>query len=344
MLQLNTLITYPLLLISSTTKRSFEALGRLAKSSGNKIKSILFPASKSLSVAHKIAQIIFQNSSELTLAIDDTLIKKIYSRVMIGSGRFFDTKIGRRITAYRLIAATLTNGKFTIPISSGFMFSKELLSPNDIVKTKLDFIKEFFSLAQQIFPTKKIRIAVDGLFASVEFLTWAIKNDISITARMHSNRKVEFRGKHYKISEIACLRPCGRQMARTIKIKWHGLDLYLTAERRINKHDEESIVFLVATYVAKPHQYVRNYKKRWPIEKFFRTAKQFLGIEECFSTSLEKQQNHIAATMLAYSIAELERHNGKMNTPEESIRSIKLKNIDIYIDRLYRSNEIFGDI
>lgn len=69
---------------------------------------------------------------------------------------------------------------------------------------------------------------------------------------MHSHRRVEFRGTQYKIREIVCLQPRGRQMARTIKIKWHGLDLYLTAERRIDKHGEESIVFLAATYFARP--------------------------------------------------------------------------------------------
>ena len=341
---LNTSIAYPLLLISSTTKRSFEALGRVAKRSGDTIRRILRPSAISLNLAHKIAQYLFKSSTELTLAIDDTLLKKIYSREMVGSGKFFDTKIGRCITAYRLIAAALTNGRYTAPIGFGFMFAKELLSKDDVVKSKLDYIKDFFALAQQLFPGVKIKIAADGLFASVEFLSWCIENGIEVTVRMHSNRRVEFRGTQHKIREIVCLQPRGRQMARTIKIKWHGLVLYLTAERRIDKHGEESIVFLAATYFALPKKYVQNYKERWPIEKFFRTGKQYLGIAECFSTNLETQRDHVAATMFAYAIAQFEMKIRKFETPEQAIRAIKHRKVYFSIKRFARLDEIFGDV
>ncbi len=133
-------------------------------------------------------------------------------------------------------------------------------------------------------------------------------------------------------------------MARTIKAKWHNIDLYITAERRIDKYNQESVVFLASTYKASPKKHVLNYRERWPIEKFFRTAKQSLGIEECFSRSLEIQEKHIAATMLAYSIAQFERYNKKLDTPEHAIRTIKIKKIDFYIDLLCRSNEIFGNV
>ena len=51
-----------------------------------------------------------------------------------------------------------------------------------------------------------------------------------------------------------------------------------------------------------PTFYVHDYKKRWPIEKLFRTSKQHLGTAECFSTQLETQEKHIAAVLLAYAI------------------------------------------
>jgi hypothetical protein len=224
------------------------------------------------------------------------------------------------------------------------MFAKELLGEGDVIKGKLDYIKDFFALAQRLFPNTKIRIAADGLFASIEFFSWCLANGIEAITRMHSNRVVVFQGKFCRISQIACLKPRGRQMARTIEVIWHGLQLYLTAERRIDKNGKESVVFLAATYKVRPIQYVKDYKFRWPLEKVFRTGKQSIGIAECFSTELETQEKHIAAALLAYSIAQLEMKNRGLETPEEAIRAIKRKNVKKLIHRFMRSDQIFGDI
>jgi hypothetical protein len=165
---------------------------------------------------------------------------------MIGSGRLFDAKVGRKIIAYKLLAAVLTAGRYTIPIACSFLFNKELVEKSDMPKSKLDLIKEFYDIAQQIFPETKIRIAVDGVFATKALFLWTCENKIAMVARMHKNRSVEFKGQKIRINDIAWLQPRGRQKARTIWVTWHDLELYLTAERRIDKHGEESIVFLVA--------------------------------------------------------------------------------------------------
>ena|SRR3990167_2215804 len=260
---------------------------------------------------------------------------------MRGAGWFFDTKIGKSVMAYRLMLGGLTNGKFFIPIGLGFVFSKELLIQNDITKSKLDFIKEFYYQAKILFPETVIKIAADGLFASVETLKWCVNNCIEIVVRMHSNRVVIYKGQKYKISEIACLKPRGRQRSRTIEVDWHEIKLYLTAELRVDKHGKESIVFLAATYKARPSQYVKHYKYRWSIEKFFRTAKQHLGISECFSTSLVVQEKHVAASLFAYSIAQLEMKLQKLKTPEVAIRAIKQQGLDTTLQRLSRLDQIF---
>jgi len=341
---LKTTITYPLLLILSTTKRSFEALGRVVGKSGDTIKRWLYPAEMSLGLTHNIARYLFADCKHITLSIDDTLLKKLYARMMVGTGKFFDTKIGKRITAYRLIVGSLTNGKYTIPISFGYLFAKELLTEKDVVKGKLDFIKEFYALASGLLSNTTITIAVDGLFASIEFLKWCIDNNIRAVARMHSNRKVMFQGIWHRISEIQCLQPRGRQMARTISVVWHDLPIYLTAERRIDKHGKETIVYLVATYKVRPIQYVQDYKLRWPNEKLFRTGKQSLGISECFSTQLETQEKHIAAVCLAYAIAQLEMKRLKLDTPEDALRAIKRKKCEKLIQQFNRSDQIFDNI
>lgn len=340
----NTFINYPVLTILSIGKRSFENLGRLIKKSGDTAKRLLNPASVSILLMQKIAQKMFQDAEILTLSIDDTLIKKIYSRFMVGSGEFYDTKIGRKITAYKLIAAMIGDGKNIIPISCGFMFASELLTKLDDVKTKLDFVKEFVRLAQKLFPNTKIILVADGLFSTKEILEWCVSENIACEMRMHSNRVIEYQGHKLALSKIKGFRPRGRHMARTIKGVWHGLNLYFTADRRIDKHGEETVVFLVSTYKAKPHEHVKYYKKRWPIEKVFRTTKQSLGLQECFSTQMETQFDHVNAVFLAYALLQWEMKTKKIDTPEDVIKALKLKKYQNILDRFSWLDQIFGDV
>jgi IS4 transposase len=146
---------------------------------------------------------------------------------------------------------------------------------------------------------------------------------------MHSNRVVTYKGKKVKIKELALrkgITPKGRQMVRTISVVWYGMDLELSIVRRIDKKGNESIVFQIATYKTSPHKHRTHYKKRWPIEKLFRTTKQHLGLQECQSLSLDVQHNHIAAVLLAYSFAQLDMKKRRLKTPEEALRRLETKN------------------
>ena len=332
------------MIILSTGKKSFENLGRFIKKSGDTAKRMLNPAAITIVLMQKIAQAMFKDCDILVLSVDDTLIKKIYSRCMVGSGEFFDTKIGRKITAYRLIAAMIGNGKYTIPIDCGFMFARELVAESTTIKTKLDFIKEFVKLTQTLFPKAKIILVADGLFSTQEILEWCVSENISCEMRMHSNRSVTYQGQKMQLSKIASLTPRGRHMARTIQAVWHGLNLYFTAERRIDKKGKETIVFLVSTYKTKPHEHVQFYKKRWPIEKVFRTAKQSLGLQECFSIRMETQFDHVCSVFLAYAILQWEMKKRKLDTPEDVIRALKRKKHQSVLDRFKPLDQVFGGV
>ena len=61
-----------------------------------------------------ICKNFFENTKHLFVVIDDTLIRKISSRLMQGSGWCFDTKIGRSIIAFRLMVCLITDGKIAL--------------------------------------------------------------------------------------------------------------------------------------------------------------------------------------------------------------------------------------
>lgn len=310
-------------MLINTGKRSFENMGRFLKKSGDTVSRMLRPGHESLNASKKIAQQIFANKKTLVLTIDHTTIQKIYSLMIEGVWGVFDTKIGRSINAYKLIAASITDGTFTVPVGAAFSFGKEFYkNPSEAQEVTVRF---FIKVAQDLFPDAKIIASLDGAFATVSYLKWALENNIATEVRMHSNRNVEYKGKKKKLNALKEIRPNGRQMARTIKAIWQGIPLEITAVRRINKHGAETIVFQAATYKAKPSEHAKNYKWRWGTEKMFRTTKQSMGLQECFSTKIGTQFDHVCAVLLAYSIAQLEMKKNGLKNPEEAVRAFKKK-------------------
>jgi len=329
MLKKSTILTYPFLVLLSIGRKSFENMGRFVQTSGRLVAKFLQPSEISLAMAHQICQSIFSNKKKLFLVIDDTLIKKIFATSMRGTGMFYDTKLRITINAFRLITSMITDGRYTIPIGCAYLFAKELLDLcPERFPSKDDFAKSFIRTALKLFPDKKIIVVADGLYATVNLLGWCIKNNISTEMRMHSNRVVTYKGVKRKLRELATLpgiKLTGRQTARTISVEWHGLSFEITIVKRVNKHDEESIVFQVATYKVEPREHVKTYKMRWPTEMFYRTGKQSLGLGDCYSKDLDIQHNHVSAILLAYALAQLEMKNLRLKTPEDAIDACKEK-------------------
>ena len=336
----NMSVEYPISLIISTGKKSFETLGNTIKKTGKAVSRLLSSSESNFLQLKSIAQQLFKNKKTLILVIDDSLIKKIYAKLMQGSGYFFDQKIGQSIMAFRLLCATITDGKHLIPLRCQFLYSVEF---KDVAKqSKTEIVKGMITDAQKTFPEKTIIVAADGAFASIALLQWLLDNNIKAEMRMHSNRSVLYKGKSIIIRDIKELIPKGRNRACTISVLWHGMRLFITAQRRIDKHENETIVYQVATYKVKPSQHVANYKKRWPIEMLFRTCKQYLGLSDCFSRKMNVQLNHMSSVFVAYAFAQVERKIQKLKTPEEAIRWFKSKKVNFLKNRIAASSEIFG--
>jgi len=167
----------------------------------------------------------------------------------------------------RLLVASVTNGRYTIPIMGQFLFSKEVLQ--DSIQSKDQIVKGMIKKAVALFPNATITVVVDGAFATQELLRWCVEECIRIECRMHSNRKVVYKEIPMLIRDIKGLQPKGRAMARTISVTWHSIPLHVTAQRRIDKNGKESIIFQAATYAAKPAIHVHHYKIRWNILKSY---------------------------------------------------------------------------
>ena len=65
---------------------------------------------------------------------------------------------------------------------------------NEKFQTKDAIAKAFVETAIRLFPGVKMIVTVDGFYSTIKFLKWCKERNISMEARMHSNRVVEFQG------------------------------------------------------------------------------------------------------------------------------------------------------
>jgi hypothetical protein len=335
-------IRYSLLLISSIHKKNFSAIGRCINKSGRYVASLVQKMESNFDLMERIIIEKLGNSKEIFITIDHTLIKKMFSKQIEGTGKWVDTKIRRKIMAFKMYTALFTDGKMTLPFHAIFANPDELLPK--ATESKYDWIKRIIFAAQRLFPDKKITLLGDGEFSTIELLRWLRKSKVRAEMRMAKSCKVIFNGQAIRISDIKGFTPKGRQMARTIKVEWHGIELHLTANKLINKNGSERIVYQAATYKAKPAEHVRAYKIRWTIEKLFRTSKQSLGLQDCISTSLETQLNHATSVLLAYSLLQIECRYQRLDSPEKAIQSLRTKKLDFLQHRFVRVHQLFGEI
>jgi hypothetical protein len=202
---IKTFISYPVLLLASIVgKKSFERLGDFAGLSGKTVCRLIKSAQESHEWLDRLVLKKFKNKKILYLSIDDTKIRKIYSECMEGTDEHYDSEFAKKITAYKLLTAMLSDGNFSIPLNSMLLFSKELVP--DIGLKKSEWIKNIILKIQKMFPNAKIYVVLDGSFTTKDFLQWCTDNKIKTEVRMKSNCVVTVNGEKKKVKEIDFLR------------------------------------------------------------------------------------------------------------------------------------------
>ena len=331
-------IIYPLSLLLSTDKKTAESLAKVSNTSGDTMLRLL---DKSPISAEKLADVAmaFFGTNRLKVLLDDTTLAKMYSELIEGTGDNFDASKNQYYRSLCSVVAMVTNGWFALPITHEFWINKDILS--DEYKTKVQIAKNIIEHL-----SKFIRIEaliVDGLYATHEMLRWLQEKNVTYEMRFHSNRIIQQNDQDTptKVRDHNALKLNGKKRAKTIKVLWKGLLVYITAVKRTNKRGVSSIVYQVSNAKLSAREHIRLYHYRWNIEMFFRTAKQYLGLAQCQSRKLLRQKNHIFNVFFAYIILQFERRNKSLKNPEASLRRIKRKNYTDLISYLPSLDQIF---
>ncbi len=332
-------LMYPAALIMSNERKTCESMAKIVSVAGDKLLRYLQEADYSIDRIIESAKHLFGNK-KIYLLIDDTLISKRYSKYIAGTSNNFDSSLRQTYKSICSITAMLTDGTYAIPLDQKIWTNKEV-STSDY-KKKSELAQELIaSIASKI----NIEVVVmDGLYATVDMIKFLNNSRQHFEMRMHANRTIRLTGSTTLVSlrECAQLRLKPNQFQKTISAYWHDILVTITAVKRVSKNGTESVVYQVSNYKASPKKHVKIYSLRWSIEKFFRTAKQSLGLTDCQSRKLQNQINHIKSVFFAYTALQFDMKKSRLKTPEEALRRLRFKNNTFSNARFNRLERIFG--
>lgn len=253
------------------------------------------------------------------LIVDDTLLVKEFSYILeqlglINSANSYDNQKG-----YKIVVMIWTDGKITIPIDFKIWI-------DGLGKTKIELAQDMI-----IENYKKIPFAIalmDGLYPSEEMLKLLDSLSIKFIMRLPKNRKIRksMNELEAKIGDHWQYKLKGNTRIKLFEGFIQGVLRYITVYKQKNRKCEYETRYLISNFKETAKNILVLYKFRWTIEKFFRTVKQKLGIQDCQSRSIEGQKNHIWAVFAAYAIADAIKLNEGYETTDQTLRMIRRKN------------------
>lgn len=250
-----------------------------------------------------------------TLLIDFTNVLKPYSQKTSDVTYDYSGCSKRIEKGFSLGFAVWSNGTICIPFDFESWLRKK--DAGNAYKTKIELAKDLINSAKQVIPFKEVML--DGAFASQEMIQFLMESGLHFTMRIPCNRVINVGRQSFQLRHCPRFRFKRNEKFKTIWASYKGFYCYFTAHKRKTKNNNCEIVFIISNVKRTSREHVIAYKQRWPQEKFHRTAKQKLGLQDCQSTSRIKQHAHTFLVMMTYSQLELMKIYKWKKSPEEIV-------------------------
>lgn len=254
------------------------------------------------------------------LAIDGTMITKAFAEKIQNMAFDYDGVLRRATQGLSIMVASLLIGGNVIPLEFSFWRNpkkknKKRVKKDPNYKTKITLAIELIIALKNLILFDFL--ALDGAFASERMIGFFGAEDLKYTMRIARSRMVVINGVLMKLSEHKALRLVRNERCKTAQGLYKGHACFFTASKRKKKNGKWETVYIVSNMELSAKDHVIAYSKRWPIDKSFRSMKQYLGLTDCQMCSEVKQTFHIFNVFLAYSMATLEKiANGKKSVED----------------------------
>jgi len=285
----------------------------------------------------------FSKKKKGKLTIDDTALVKPFAKWLPGVWYIFDVIFGKTEKGFRKVVITWGNGIVTIPLKFEWIFGKDLVGEKYKNKTQLGKQLILFCLKNDIHFT---HILFDAHYSTIEMIKFLQKMGIKFVAKIPCNRKVRAEnGIIEQLKKHPSLKLFRNKRSKRMTAIYHEMELYFSVHKRKNKSGEYQYVYIVSNIDLCSKNYLKLYEQRWDIEKVFRTIKQLLGLNQCFSRFLEKQETHIYFIFLAYSFLENEKSKHNFKNPEAAatlLTELKIHDAEDLITSFSESFQCFA--
>src|SRR5579872_4928271 len=328
---------YVLMLILSKERKNYASMAR----ENNFTYKQAYISNKNIGIYTEeciqfLNEIIKNNSTEENpgyIMVDFTMLAKHFSEHIAGVTYDYDGSKKQVAKGFSAGFIVWSNGKIAIPFNYSLWLRKK--DAGELYKKKTELVIELILAAKAYgIPFKEVRL--DGAFASLEMFDFIQKQEMLITARIASNRVIEADGEKNQLSKHSLLQMKGNEKYKTIQGSYKGHKLYFTAHKRNATGNKKEVVFIVSNFMRTPKAHVQAYSNRWPVEKYFRSGKQHIGLTHCQSINADKQKFHVFSVMVAYTILQCIKYDKKKQSVEEVIHDIRRRKnvllISEYID------------
>ncbi len=267
----------------------------------------------------KVIAFLPLKSGNWYINIDETMIDKVFSTKIEAVAYNYSSTHSDTIKGLSIVVAVITNGRITIPITFKTWLSSKQFP--DKHKTRIELAQQLMIDIQMQAPG--IMFLMDGAFSSEGMLRFCLEHKMKYCMRFHSNKKVIVDGELAQVRHHDGIKISNKKKSRVVKGLYKGIEVFLVAFKRKEKRSVAKIIYLVTSENESPKKMISTYKKRWAIEKVFRTAKQHLGLRDCQARSALKQEAHIFAVFVAYSFLEIQKIHRHAKNPEQILHKLR---------------------
>ena len=310
----------------------------------------------------------------LALIVDDTLIERAYSTKTELLAKIYDHDQHRYSTGYRNLTIGWSDGNTFLPVNCALMSTRKKTnlvgSKSSITDQRTiagqrrsqaqrkmnEVVLELISQALRLGVTAKY-VLFDSWYSSPQMF-WHLKElGLESVAMLKRSSKVyyRYRGRNYSIKALYqrllnSKRPAGQSYlySSIVKANFQGqvfpVKIVFVAKKGVRN---QYLVLASTNTNLTPQQIIQLYSRRWSIETYFKTAKQYLRLNKSQIQSYDGQVAQITVTAMTYILlAWQERLNKDDRTlgdlfylMNDSLPEIKFIEALVYLLKTFQSQE-----
>lgn len=310
----------------------------------------------------------------LALIVDDTLIERAYSTKTELLAKIYDHDQHRYSTGYRNLTIGWSDGNTFLPVNCALMSTRKKTnlvgSKSSITDQRTiagqrrsqaqrkmnEVVLELISQALRLGVTAKY-VLFDSWYSSPQMFWYLKELGLESVAMLKRSSKVyyRYRGRNYSIKALYqrllnSKRPAGQSYlySSIVEANFQGqvfpVKIVFVAKKGVRN---QYLVLASTNTNLTPQQIIQLYSRRWSIETYFKTAKQYLRLNKSQIQSYDGQVAQITVTAMTYILlAWQERLNKDDRTlgdlfylMNDSLPEIKFIEALVYLLKTFQSEE-----